>query len=144
MEKNGKDPFKVIEDEINKEMEKIYSKKTIEYSKNPVNVGRMNDPDGSAYIKGPCGDTMEIYLIIENDIITEAKFYTDGCGVTFACGSAITELAKGKSIAELLSISPQTIIDKLENLPPEHIHCSILAVSTLHKALADYMLRKYS
>lgn len=136
------DPFDLLEDEINKEMEMIYTKKTIEYAKNPLNVGRINDPDGSAYIKGPCGDSMEIYLIIRDNIVTEAKFFTDGCGVTYACGTAVTELVKGKAITAILSLSPRAIIDELGGLPDENIHCSILAVSTLYKAIADYLLQK--
>jgi len=143
MEKDTKDPFNELENIINIQMEKIYSKKTIEYSKNPVNVGRMNDPDGAAMIKGLCGDTMEIYLIIENDKITEVKFFTDGCGVTLACGSAVTKLTKGKTIDEVLSLSPKDIINHLEGLPIENIHCSILTANTLNKAIANYLLQKY-
>ena len=143
MDKETRDPFDILENEINKEMESIYSKKTISYAKNPINVGRMTDPDGAAYIKGLCGDSIEIYLIIKDNIITEITFFSDGCGVTYACGSAVTELSKGKDINFVLGISPKTIIDYLEGLPDEHIHCSILAVSALHKAIADYLLQRY-
>jgi nitrogen fixation NifU-like protein len=136
------DPFDELEDKITKQMESSYSKKTLEYIKNPKNVGRMNDPDGGAIEKGICGDTLEIYLVIKNNMIVEARFYTDGCGVTLACGSALTEFAKGKSINETLGISPKNIIDKLEGLPEEHIHCAILSTNTLHKALADYLLNR--
>lgn len=122
-------------------MEKIYSKKTIEYAKNPLNIGRMNDPSASAFIKGLCGDTIEIYLVIENDKIIDAKFYTDGCGATLACGSTVTQLAKNKTIDAVLSISPQSVLDHLDRLPKENIHCAILAVSTLHKAISDYLLQ---
>jgi nitrogen fixation NifU-like protein len=111
-----------------------------EYSQNPVNVGRMNDPSGAAWIKGLCGDTMEMYLAIEDNIVKEAKFYTDGCGATYACGSLATELAAGKDIYDALGISPKEIIDKLQNLPEDHRHCAVLAVSTLYKAIANYML----
>lgn len=123
------------------EMEKLYSKKTIAYSKNPVNIGRMTDPDGGAVIKGICGDTMEIYLLMEREIIQEVRFFTDGCGVTLACGSEVTELVKGKDIHEALKISPHSLVDSLGGLPRDGIHCAILAVSTLHKAVADYLLK---
>lgn len=141
MTKENNDVFDIIQTEINKEMEKIYSKICIEYANNPLNLGRMNDPSTAAWIKGSCGDTMEIYLVIENKKITHASFFTDGCGATLACGSAITLLIKGKTIDQTLSISPQHIIDHLQGLPGENLHCAILAVSTLHKAIAEYLLR---
>ncbi|MBN2534546.1 MAG: iron-sulfur cluster assembly scaffold protein [Spirochaetales bacterium] len=137
-----KDPFDLLEDEINKEMETIYSRKTIEYAKNPLNVGRMNDPDGAAAVKGLCGDSMEIYLVIKDKIILDAKFFTDGCGVTYACGSAVTELVKGKTIDTVLTLSPKSIIDFLGGLTEENIHCSLLAINTLFKAVAEYLLKK--
>jgi nitrogen fixation protein NifU and related proteins len=142
MTDNIKDPFDILEEKVTKEMETIYSQKTIDYAKNPRNLGRMNDPDASAYVKGPCGDSMEIYLIIKERKITEALFYTDGCGVTYACGSAMTEIIKGKPVDDILALSPKDIINHLGGIPEDHIHCSILAVSTLYKALADYLLKK--
>ena len=117
-----------------------YSDKAIEYSNKSVNMGRMNDPTGAAWIKGLCGDTMEMYLIIENEMIKEAKYYTDGCLATRACGSAVTELIQNKNVDEALSISAKDVITKLNGLPEENLHCSILAVSTLYKALANYLL----
>ncbi len=111
------------------------------YARAPVNVGRMNDPTGAAWIKGLCGDTMEMYLVVEDGVITDALFFTDGCGATLACGSFATEFAKGKTAAEALGLSPKAIIDGLAGLPADHRHCAILAASTLHKAIADYLLR---
>jgi nitrogen fixation NifU-like protein len=110
-------------------------------SKLPDNMGRMNDPDGSAFINGICGDSMEMYLIIKNGFISESKFYTDGCEASQFCGSTAARLAKGKSIKDVLRLSPGDVIDAWEKIPESHIHCAILAVSTLHKALADYLLR---
>ncbi|MCU0849481.1 MAG: iron-sulfur cluster assembly scaffold protein [Spirochaetes bacterium] len=107
----------------------------------PGNMGRMNDPDGSAFIKGLCGDTMEMYLVIKNNRITEVLYTTDGCGSSKACGSAAAKLAGGKSIREALRISPAEVLDALANEPTLEIHCAILAVMTLHKAIADYLLR---
>jgi len=135
------DPFDELQESLDREMEKFYSKKTIEYSKNPVNIGRMKDPDGSAVIKGGCGDTVEMYLRIKQGIIEEIQFFTDGCGVTLACGSAVTELVKGKTIHDTLKISPNTLIDELGGLPGDGIHCAILSVSTLHMAIANYLLK---
>ena len=129
---------------VDLQMEKIYSKKTIALAKNPVNLGRMNDPDGGAVVKGICGDTMEIYLQIDRDIIKRIKFFTDGCGVTLACGSALTDLVKGSKIHNVLNISPQHLIKYLGGLPRDGIHCAILAVCTLHIAISDYLIKSSS
>ena len=107
----------------------------------PENMGRMNDPDGSAFIDGICGDSMEMYLIIENNIITESKFFTNGCNSSRFCGSAAARLAKGKSIKDVLRLSPADVIDTGGEIPDREVHCAILAVSTLHKSLADYLLK---
>jgi len=112
-----------------------------EYAQNPINVGRMNDPTCAAWLKGICGDTMEVYLTIEDKTITDAKFHTNGCSSTFACGSVITELAEGRNIYDALKITPYEVIAQLRQLPEDHHHCAVLAVMTLYKALADYMLK---
>jgi nitrogen fixation NifU-like protein len=111
------------------------------YSRKPVNIGRMNDPTAAARVQRLCGDTMEMYLYVVDGVIKEASFATDGCGATCACGSLSTELAKGKKIQDALGISPKQIIEGLGDLPEDHRHCAILAVGTLHRAIADYMLR---
>ena len=142
MLENGKDSFYIrIQEQLDREMEILYSKKAISYFHNPVNIGRMAEPDASAVVKGSCGDTMEMYLLIEDEIIKEIKFFTDGCGVTLACGSAVTVMVKGKSIHEALKISPYGVMDDLGGLPRDGIHCAILSVVTLHKAIADYLLK---
>jgi len=104
--------------------------------------GRMNDASGFAYIKGLCGDEMEFYLVIENNRITDVKYYTQGCQSTKICGARLARLAKGKTIKEALSISAGKVLEDLKELPDDHLHCSILAVSTLYRAIADYLLRK--
>ena len=103
--------------------------------------GRMNDPDASAFVKGICGDEMEFYLVIKDRIIQEARFYTDGCEYTRACGGVVAGLAESKSVEDALGISPRQVVDTLKDLPEEHRHCSILAVSTLYRAIADYLLK---
>lgn len=107
----------------------------------PENMGRLNDPDGSAWIKGLCGDTIEIYLIIEDDKVTKALFHTDGCNASRACGSAAASLALGKMLKDVLRLSPADILDLWADIPQGNVHCAILAISTLHKAVADYLLR---
>jgi len=101
--------------------------------------GQMNDPSGSAYIKGICGDQMEFYIVVENNKIIDIKFHTDGCVYTTACGAMACKLAIGKSLQEALGISAGQIITELKVLPKSHAHCAILAVSTLYKAIADYL-----
>lgn len=107
----------------------------------PDNMGRMNDPDGSSYVKGICGDSMEMYLVIENGIISESKFFTDGCNSSRFCGATAARLAKGKPLKDALRLSPADVIDAWGEIPGGTVHCAILAVSTLHKAIADYLIR---
>ncbi len=127
-------------DDKNKKIK--YPEKAMEHMLRPGNFGRMTDPDGAAVVKGQCGETMEMYLIIKNDRITKILFYSNGCGIVLACGSVVTELAMGRGINEALKISPSDIIDKLESILRGHFHCAVLSVITLYKALADYMLKK--
>ena len=103
--------------------------------------GRMNDPVSSAYLKGPCGDEMEFYLVVEKNVITDIRYYTEGCEETRKCASAAASLAKGKTIDEALCISAGEIISNIKDIPNDHLHCSILAVSTLYRAIADYLLK---
>ena len=102
----------------------------------------MSDPVSAASIKGPCGDEMEFYLVIDRGLVKEAKFFTTGCVATIACGETAARLAIGKSIDDTLSISPRKVKDILADLPDDHSHCSILAVSTLHRAIAAYLLKR--
>ena len=102
--------------------------------------GRMNDPTAAATITGPCGDTMEVYLVVRDDIIQEIKYQTDGCGNTRSCGHAIARRALGRNVTDALSISAGELIRSGECRPAEGRHCAILAVSTLYRAIADYLL----
>ena len=119
-----------------------YPEHIIALAKNPKHFGRMNDPTSAASIKGPCGDEMEFYLVIKDGIIEDVKFYAKGCIATIVCGSMTAQLALGKSIDEILGISPGEVINALSALSEDHGHCSILAVSALYRAIADYLLKK--
>ncbi len=119
----------------------IYPEHIVKVAKDPKHFGRMNGPTSSAFIKGPCGDEMEFYLVIEDRIIREVKFYTKGCISTIVCGEVVSQLASGKNINEALGISPRQVIEMLKGLPESNSHCSILAVSTLYRAVADYLLK---
>jgi len=103
--------------------------------------GRMNDPTGAGTITGPCGDTMEFYLVIRNNVIEDVKYYTNGCGNTRSCGHAVACRAKGRKVADALSISAGEIIRSGECEPEVGRHCAILAISTFYRALADYLLK---
>jgi nitrogen fixation NifU-like protein len=100
--------------------------------------GRMNDPSAGAWITGPCGDTMEFYLVIEDETIRQAKYHTDGCELTRLCGRTVAAFVEGKSIPDALAISGKRVLDSVPDLPPEHRHCAILAVSTFYKAIGQY------
>ena len=120
----------------------LYPERIAAIARNPKHLGRMNDPTSCAIIKGPCGDEMEFYLAIKGRMIEDVKFYTSGCIATIVCGSVTAQMASGKSIDEALGISPGQVMKTLEGLPEEHSHCSILAVSTLYRAIADYLLKE--
>ena len=126
----------------NKEETFGYPQEVINLLNNPKFFGRMNDPTASSYLKGPCGDSMEFYLVIEDKKISDIKYYTDGCGATRACAAMVAYLAYGRTVSEALSISAGEVARRLKGLPDDHLHCSILAVSTLYRAIADYLLKK--
>ena len=102
--------------------------------------GKMNDPTAAATITGPCGDTMEVYLVVRDDIVQEIKYHTDGCVNTRSCGHAIARRALGRSVTDALSISAGELVRSGEGKPEEGRHCAILAVSTLYRAIADHLL----
>ena len=118
-----------------------YPESMMSFAEKLKHFGRLNDPTSVAIIKGPCGDEMEFYLIIKNGIIEEAKFYTEGCISTLVFGEMTAQQAESKPIEEALGISPKHIIELLGKLPQDYWHCSILSVSTLYSAIADYLLK---
>ena len=103
--------------------------------------GRLDDATASAAIQGPCGDEMEFYLMVRRGRIQDVRYHTSGCGHTRMCGLAVARWAKGRNLMDALSISPRQVIDAVECLPKEGKHCAILAVSTLYRAIADYLLQ---
>jgi len=122
------------------DMWSLYSEKVTEHFKNPRNVGEIENPDGVGHVGNPvCGDIMELYIKVTDNIITDAKFKTFGCGAAIATSSMITELVKGKSIKEALSISNRAVVEALDGLPPVKLHCSVLAEEALKSAIEDYL-----
>lgn len=130
-----------MENKDNKEEAFVYPQEVINLLNDPKFFGRINAPTSSSYLKGPCGDSMEFYLVIEDNRIIDIKYYTDGCAATRACAAMVAYLAYGKTINKTLDISASEVIKQLKGLPENHLHCSILAVSTLYRAIADYLLR---
>jgi len=123
---------------IMEDAKKAYSEKVIERWLNPRNFGKIRNPDGFAKIKGPCGDTMQISFRVKDGRVTKIKFTTDGCASSIAAGNMTTELAQGKKLEEAAEISQQTILDALDGLPEESVHCALLASNTLKKAIKNY------
>jgi nitrogen fixation protein NifU and related proteins len=114
-----------------------YSERFLDHAYEPRNVGIIYEPDVNVFFTGPCGDTMQISIRASGRRIEEIKFLADGCEATTACGSAITEMVSGKTIAEAASIGAASIKKYLGGLPSDHEHCAILAAGTLRQALAE-------
>jgi len=121
------------------DIRQAYSEIVVDHATNPRNVGRMEVANGFARITGPCGDTMEIWLRVRNEVINEATFMTDGCGTSIASGSMVTELAKNKSVGEALRIGQADVLYALGGLPDDSCHCALLAANTLKEAVKDYL-----
>ena len=118
----------------------LYGEKVMDHFKNPRNVGEIEEPDGIGHVGNPiCGDVMELYIKVKDDIIVDAKFKTFGCGAAIATSSMVTELVKGKSIKEALAISNRAVAEALGGLPPIKMHCSVLAEEALRSAIDDYL-----
>lgn len=123
----------------------LYSEKVMDHFRNPRNVGVLEDANGVGTVgNAKCGDIMKMYLKIENDIITDVRFETFGCGSAIASSSMATELIKGKPISEALKLTNQAVTEALDGLPAHKIHCSVLAEEAIRAALEDYEQRKQS
>lgn len=117
----------------------MYNEKVMETFKNPKNVGELPNANGIGVVgSAACGDIMKMYLKIENDIIVDAKFQTFGCAAAIASSSTATEMIKGKSLEYALSLKNADVIEALEGLPPQKIHCSVLAEEAIKAAVEDY------
>lgn len=117
----------------------LYSEKVMDHFRNPRNVGVIENADGIGEVGNPvCGDIMKIYLKIENNIITDVKFETFGCGSAIASSSMATELIKNKPLSEALQLTNKAVTEALDGLPAHKIHCSVLAEEAIKKAVKDY------
>ena len=121
----------------------MYSETVMDHFKNPRNVGRIEDADAIGEVGNPvCGDMMTITLKVKDNRIEEIKFETFGCGAAIAVSSMVTEMAKGKTLEEALKISNKSVVEKLEGLPKNKLHCSNLGADALAKAIEDYESRQ--
>lgn len=121
----------------------LYSDKVMDHFQNPRNMGAIENADGIGEVgNAKCGDIMRIYLKIDDDTITDAKFETFGCGSAIASSSMATELIKGKPISEALELSNKAVVEALDGLPTNKIHCSVLAEQAIKAAVDDYNSKK--
>ena len=122
----------------------LYSDKVMDHFRNPRNVGVLEDANGIGEVGNPvCGDIMKMYLKINDDeIIEDVKFETFGCGSAIASSSMATELIKGKSVEEALSLTNKSVAEALDGLPAHKMHCSVLAEEAIKSAIDDYNKRK--
>ena len=122
----------------------MYSEKVMDHFQHPRNVGEIENASGVGTVgNAKCGDIMRMYLDIDdNGIIKDCKFKTFGCGAAVATSSMATEMIKGKSVDEALQLSNAAVVEALEGLPPQKIHCSVLAEEAVKAAVEDYRKRK--
>ena len=121
----------------------LYSEKVMDHFRNPRNVGAMENADGVGQVgNAKCGDIMKIYLKIEEDVITDVKFETFGCGSAIASSSMATEMIKGKPIGEAMELTNRAVAEALDGLPPHKMHCSVLAEEAIKAAIKDYYDRR--
>jgi nitrogen fixation NifU-like protein len=117
----------------------MYSEKVMDHFTNPRNVGEMPDADGIGAEGNPvCGDAMKIFIKVKDNVITDVKFQTFGCGAAIAVSSMVTEMAKGMTLEEASKITKASLAEALDGLPPQKMHCSNLGADALHKAIEDY------
>lgn len=121
----------------------MYSKKVMNEFKNPKNIGKINNPDGIGLVGNPvCGDQMKVYIKVKNNKIQDVKVETFGCVSAIATSSKATQLVKGKTIEEAFELTKEKVAKELDGLPPIKMHCSVLAVDGIRKAIQDYKNKK--
>ena len=121
----------------------MYNAKVLDTFANPKNVGEIENADGVGTVgNAKCGDIMQVFLKIENDVIVDAKFKTFGCAAAIASSSIATEMLKGKTLEEALQVKNADVVEALEGLPPQKIHCSVLAEEAIAEAIKDYRAKQ--
>ncbi|NLW21494.1 MAG: Fe-S cluster assembly scaffold protein NifU [Clostridiales bacterium] len=117
----------------------MYSDKVMDHFENPRNVGTLEDANGVGQVgNAKCGDIMKMFIKVENNVITDVRFRTFGCGAAIATSSMATEMVLGKTLDEALKLSNKAVTEALDGLPPSKMHCSVLAEEAIHAAIEDY------
>ena len=117
----------------------MYSEKVMDHFSNPRNVGEVSEPNAVGQVGNPkCGDIMKMTMKIEDGVIQDVKFKTFGCGAAVATSSMATELVKGKTVEEALKLTNSAVAEALDGLPPQKLHCSVLAEEAVKSAIQDY------
>ena len=117
----------------------LYSEKVMDHFRNPRNVGSIENADGVGEVgNAKCGDIMKIYLKIDDDVVSDVKFETFGCGSAIASSSMATEMIKGKPLDEILTVTNKAVTEALDGLPAHKLHCSVLAEEAIRAAVKDY------
>ena len=118
----------------------MYTEKVMDHFMHPRNVGEIDNASGVGTVgNAKCGDIMRIYIKVEDDVITDVKFKTFGCGAAIATSSMATEMIKGKTLKEALKLTNKAVAEALDGLPPVKMHCSLLAEEAVKAAVEDYM-----
>ena len=119
----------------------VYSEKVMQHFMSPHNVGEIADADGVGEIGNPvCGDMMTFYIKVKDNRIEDVKYKTFGCGAAIAVSSMVSDLVKGKTIEEALTVNPAMVAKELEGLPKNKMHCSNLGAQALHRAIRNYAI----
>ena len=117
----------------------MYSEKVLDHFSNPRNVGELADANGIGQVgNAKCGDIMKMYIKVNGGVIEDVKFKTFGCGAAIATSSMATELVKGKPVTEAVKLTNQAVVEALDGLPAQKIHCSVLAEEAIKAAVKDY------
>jgi len=117
----------------------MYSEKVMDHFMNPRNVGEIENAEAVGQVgNAKCGDIMKMYLRIEDEVITDVKFKTFGCGSAIATSSMATEMIKGKTVKEALRLTNKAVAEALDGLPPVKMHCSVLAEQAVKAAIYNY------
>ncbi len=121
----------------------MYSEKVMDHFANPRNVGEIENANAVGEVgNAKCGDIMKIYMDIQDNVIKDVKFKTFGCGAAIATSSMATEMVKGKTVDEALTLTNKAVMEALDGLPKEKIHCSVLAEEAIQSAINDYKQRR--
>ncbi len=122
----------------------MYTEKVLDHFQNPRNVGELEGANGVGMVgNAKCGDIMQMFIKVNDDgVIEDCSFKTFGCGAAIATSSMATEMIKGKTVEEALTLSNSAVVEALEGLPPPKIHCSVLAEEAVKAAIEDYQKKK--